>query len=1272
MASLPAWGQTANFMSCAASSSAAPIRAGGGAERVSDVLVTCTGGTPTAANGLVQPVTFTLTLNATVTSRVLAQGWSEALLVVDEPGPSSQLACSTADGNCTITGTGTGKGTYSGVGGRPNVFQGAISGGNAITWRIPLDPPGSGNTRVLRFTNLRTVADVVPGAAISANVSASGQLPFTLTNPTVAVGSVQAGFTSSVSSIQSVDGRLVQFTINAAEGFTGAFKPQSSAGPQLNTQAGPGGAPLDFELGFYNPSLQGSIRGALSSAGVANSGTRIRVRLNSIPTQATVTLPLTIPMGATGLARLVATDAAGAGFYTPATNTTATGGGTIIAIYEIVQASSVTAETLSIPVTLSYSASAPLFPALDADVALAPQNTSTVADNLSPIPRFVQSQAVRIAEQLRLTTPPLLSGQVGVAYTQTIRATGGGLPYTFSAPAALLPPGLTLSSGGLLSGTPTTAGTYRFTATVSDGQQGSANATYSVTIFAASPVQTSERSLDFTAPQSGNRPPARTVLVSSSQPAQSFAVTVDAGAANTPQPAWIRVSPMAGTTPASLTVSTDPGDLPPGIYTARILVSLAGNPNLSTATVVTLTVTAAAPALDALPALLKLDSRVGAPGQRSAFILVRNTGGGGLLKFSASVAQGSRWITGVTPTSGQAGPRSLALLRVDVDSTGLAQGNYRDLIRITSDAGTVEVPVVLRVFPNGPLLDVQRSGLRFSTRQGSAPAQTRDVRVLNRDPNSILQWTAEIIRGADNFALSQSLGSASFANPGVFRVSVRPGAGSLPIGAYPGIIRVSSPGSPTPPRYISVVLNVRAASDPPQLDLDPGGIVLTGIARSATSVSRTVALNANSNLSQPYQAAASSSDGGTWLSVSPGSGNVSSAATESLTIQANPSSLSSGIYTGQVTVSIAGDSETLNVTLILTDAASEAIPSSARTAICAPGQLVVSSTGLPSNFTVPAGWPATLSVDVRDNCGSLVTNATVVARFSNGDPPLPLVQEGSTGTYSATWQPRSAGAQTNVTVDALTGALGAASVTMVGSVAANAVPKLYRNGTIHNLDPKLGGLLSPGLVVQIYGEGLASVAESTGSVPLSTNYKGTSVLVGAYEAPLYYVSPGQLVAQLPSELAPNNSYPILVVANGQVTIPDEVDVVAVQPGVAQFPDGTLIAQHSDFQLVTAGNPAKRNEFLIMYLVGLGATNPAVASGFPSPGTLPLGVPVTLPTVTIGGINAEIGFAGLTPFGVGLYQINFRVPQTAPAGTPLQVVVKQGEAASNTTTLTVAP
>ena len=74
--------------------------------------------------------------------------------------------------------------------------------------------------------------------------------------------------------------------------------------------------------------------------------------------------------------------------------------------------------------------------------------------------------------QLAITTTSLPDGVVGVAYDQTLAATGGTGTYTWSITDGALPDGLTLdASTGKITGTPTTANTYNFTVQVTDGAQ---------------------------------------------------------------------------------------------------------------------------------------------------------------------------------------------------------------------------------------------------------------------------------------------------------------------------------------------------------------------------------------------------------------------------------------------------------------------------------------------------------------------------------------------------------------------------------------------------------------------------------------------------------------------------------------------------------------------------------------------------------------------------------------------------------------------------------
>jgi uncharacterized protein (TIGR03437 family) len=84
---------------------------------------------------------------------------------------------------------------------------------------------------------------------------------------------------------------------------------------------------------------------------------------------------------------------------------------------------------------------------------------------------------------------------------------------------------------------------------------------------------------------------------------------------------------------------------------------------------------------------------------------------------------------------------------------------------------------------------------------------------------------------------------------------------------------------------------------------------------------------------------------------------------------------------------------------------------------------------------------------------------------------------------------------------------------------------------------------------------------------------------------------------------------------------------------------------------------------------MGATNPPVKSGNPAPGS-PLAMVPSKVVVTVDTQPAVVSFAGLTPGGIGLYQINFAVPPGAKTGN-LDVVITQDGIPANATKLVVA-
>lgn len=78
-----------------------------------------------------------------------------------------------------------------------------------------------------------------------------------------------------------------------------------------------------------------------------------------------------------------------------------------------------------------------------------------------------------VAPPVTVIAPATLpNGTVAAAYSQTITASGGIAPYNYTITAGALPAGLTLSSGGLISGTPTAGGTFNFTVTAAGSSTG--------------------------------------------------------------------------------------------------------------------------------------------------------------------------------------------------------------------------------------------------------------------------------------------------------------------------------------------------------------------------------------------------------------------------------------------------------------------------------------------------------------------------------------------------------------------------------------------------------------------------------------------------------------------------------------------------------------------------------------------------------------------------------------------------------------------------------
>jgi hypothetical protein len=133
--------------------------------------------------------------------------------------------------------------------------------------------------------------------------------------------------------------------------------------------------------------------------------------------------------------------------------------------------------------TLSGTPTAPGTYAIAAKVVDAVQSSQSRTYSLS----VTQPLAARPIATLSITTASLAPAATGAAYTANLSATGGTPPYTWSLASGSLPVGITLSSTGTLSGTPSTSGTSNFTVALRDGLSATVTKSLSLQVASSTP-----------------------------------------------------------------------------------------------------------------------------------------------------------------------------------------------------------------------------------------------------------------------------------------------------------------------------------------------------------------------------------------------------------------------------------------------------------------------------------------------------------------------------------------------------------------------------------------------------------------------------------------------------------------------------------------------------------------------------------------------------------------------------------------------------------------
>jgi uncharacterized protein (TIGR03437 family) len=216
--------------------------------------------------------------------------------------------------------------------------------------------------------------------------------------------------------------------------------------------------------------------------------------------------------------------------------------------------------------------------------------------------------------------------------------------------------------------------------------------------------------------------------------------------------------------------------------------------------------------------------------------------------------------------------------------------------------------------------------------------------------------------------------------------------------------------------------------------------------------------------------------------------------------------------------------------------------------------------------------------------------------------------------------------------------------------------------------------VAPGELISIFGVGLGpapGVYAPSGALP--TTLGGTTVTINGTPVPIAYSSAFRVDAQAPFTLTPPGSTAtVQVTYNGQASQAVTLNVASAVPGVytaSAGGPGPVKAVNQNGTLNSRTSPASRGSVIIIYASGLGAVSPGVAAGAVPPSS-PLSTVVGGVGAFIGGVPANVQFAGLAPGLPGYYQLNIQVPSETASGTQQLVIYSNGVPSQENATVEV--
>jgi uncharacterized protein (TIGR03437 family) len=258
----------------------------------------------------------------------------------------------------------------------------------------------------------------------------------------------------------------------------------------------------------------------------------------------------------------------------------------------------------------------------------------------------------------------------------------------------------------------------------------------------------------------------------------------------------------------------------------------------------------------------------------------------------------SAWLQ--VPSAIAYAPGSISISAVPTD---LGPGTYQGTVSLRSPGLTSilsTVHVTLRVnLPISPKLTTDISGLTFSLTSGGSP-QSQSLRVLNTGSGQIdffVRFTGPASAGLSS---SSQQGTARPNLPATVSITADPAM--FPIGTTSASLLVLG----TNLQSSVIPITVTVAPRPQKIALSRAGLTFVAVPGGGVTPPQSFAVLNTGTGGFSWTATATTISGGSWLGISPDSGNSLSASFGSVNVSANPTGLVPGVYYGLVVVSSAG------------------------------------------------------------------------------------------------------------------------------------------------------------------------------------------------------------------------------------------------------------------------------------------------------------------------------------------------------------------------------